>query len=139
MYRAPHATLADKVLSGPEEVVRTDHKPVWGDMMSVLPMGRGKRTAWTHLCGKWTVDGTTLPQDLNSIAENLELGALDFAEAQFVHACRKNAKRSGSLRYRDPPEILDMVKACRRLSGREAREAAVTVLQACKKAKTLWL
>ena len=135
MYRAPPDTLVDKILSGPENVVGTDHKPVWGDMMSVFPMGRGRK----HLCGKWTVDGTKLLQDFNSIAENLELGALDFAEEQFVHACRQNAKRSGSLRYRDPPNHLDMVKARRRLSGREARDAAVNVLLARKKAKTLWL
>ena len=139
MYRAPHATLADRILSGPEEVVGTDHKPVWENIMSVFSMGTVKRKAWKHLCGKWAVDGTTLLQDFNSIAENLELDAVDFAESQFVHACRKNAKPSGSLRYRDTPEILDMVKARRRLTAREVADVAVNVLPARKKAKTLWL
>ena len=44
LYRAPSATL-----KGPEEVLETDHKPVWGDMVALFPRGHVKRTAWTHL------------------------------------------------------------------------------------------
>ena len=73
------------------------------------------------------------------MAENLELSAREFDEDQFGHACNANASRSGTLRYRDTSDILDMVKARRRLSGREARLAAVQILAARKRAKALWL
>ena len=135
LYRAPSATLKDAVLSGPEEVLETDHRPVWGDMVALFFRGHVKRTAWTHLCGKWTVHGGRFLQECNSMAENLDLSARESDEDQFGHACNANASRSGTLRYRDSSDILDMVKARRQLSGREARLAAVQILAARKRAK----
>ena len=68
----------------------------------------------------------------------MELSAGDVNEHEFAAACNSNAKRSGSLRYKDSPELLEFVKAQRQLAGREARDAAVRILAARKKAKTVW-
>ena len=135
MYRAPDARLVDTVLTGPETILGSDHKPVWGDMISLFPMHRAKRVAWTHWCGKWTVDGARLLHAFKYLAEKLELDAHDFSDAQCVLTCNPYACRSGSLRYRDSPELLALVKARRQLSGREARDAAVRILSARKRPK----
>ena len=66
------------------------------------------------------------------MAENLELTMHDFQLHEFVHACQSTAGRGGSLRYRDPDEMLAM-------SGRAAKEVAVQFLAARKRAKSAWL
>ena len=43
-----------------------------GDMLALFPLSCIKRSAWTHLCGKWTVDGAGLLHVCNSLAQNVE-------------------------------------------------------------------
>ena len=75
LYRAPQARLVvEKVMSGPEMLVGSDHKRIWGDMASLNAGCRIRRQAWTHKCGKWQVErcGAAFMQAWNSMAENAE-------------------------------------------------------------------
>ena len=126
-------------MSGPESVVGSDHKPIWGDMSSLNSGCRIRRQAWTHRCGKWQVDGAAFMEACNSMAENLELTQQDFELNEFVHVCQSKAKRSVSVRYRDLDDILALVRTRRQLSGAAATEVAVQILAARKRAKFAWL
>ena len=73
------------------------------------------------------------------MAESLELTQQDFELSEFVDVCQSKAKRSSSLRYQDSDDILALVRARRQLSGAAARETAVQILAARKRAKSAWL
>ena len=78
-------------------------------------------------------------QSCNECAENLESNAKDLDLQSLEQVCSTSAGRAGSCRYRDPPEIKQLIIDRRALRGAEARKSAATVLQARKRAKATWL
>ena len=65
-------------------------------------------------------------------AQDLDLTCLE-------KICLASAVRANSCRYRDPPEIKQLIADRRALHGSESRRAASVILQARKKAKATWL
>ena len=75
----------------------------------------------------------------NALAENLDLNAIKFALSQLQAIGEDTSTRAVSCRYRDPPEIRNLIASRRELTGREAREKAKEVLVLRKAAKAAWL
>ena len=139
-YRAPRGRLIDdQVCEGPEHILGTDHRPVIITMSTAWGrLGKRKRIR-NSKCGKWKVNLIQALHACNACAENLELSARDLNLTCLAEVCAESAGRATSCRYRDPPEIKQLIADRRALRGSEARMAAVSILQARKKAKATWL
>ena len=131
----------DSVVSGPEEVLESDHRPVLVQMLSITGRAQKyfRKTLMHNRCGKWKVDMGKAILSCNALAEQLELSASDFDLEQLHVISEQVSQRATSCRYRDPPEIRNLIATRRELAGREAREKAKEVLQLRKVAKAAWL
>ena len=109
-YRVPRGQLIDdQVCEGPEQVLETDHRPVVITMSTALgKMGKRKRIR-NSKCGKWKVDSIQAINACNACAENLEVNAQDLDLPCLERICFASAARANSCRYRDPPEIKQLI------------------------------
>ena len=123
-YGAPRGKLIDdQVAEGPEHVLETDHRPVVITMPTAWgKMGKRKRIRNSR-CGKWKVNLIQAHHECNACAENLELSARDLDLACLEKICTTCATRANSCRYRDPPEIKQLIADRRALHGSESRKA----------------
>ncbi|CAE7306848.1 unnamed protein product [Symbiodinium sp. CCMP2592] len=73
------------------------------------------------------------------LAESLDLSMKDLSMADIELACQQTSRRITSCRYKDGPEILDMIKRRKALRGADARTLAKDIADARREAKRVWL
>ena len=98
-----------------------------------------RTTRSRNKCGQWKVDGAKALPAFEALAERLELGKQDFKISDLEKVSQQVSYRPKSYRYKDPPQILDMIKQRRSLIGREARNLCKDILRLRAKAKVDWL
>ncbi|CAE7511533.1 unnamed protein product [Symbiodinium sp. CCMP2592] len=128
----------DRVVSGSDEVVGSDHCAVSIALRSCLP-SRGRASFKPSKCGKWWTDGPALQTKAEQLAEKLDLSMNDLSMQDLEGLCEATSKRVTSCRYVDSPAIKDMIKARRKLRGREAQQMAKSIADARKTDKREWL
>ncbi|CAE7607306.1 unnamed protein product [Symbiodinium sp. CCMP2592] len=128
----------DRVVSGSDEVLGSDHCAVGIALRSCLPT-RGRASFKPSKCGKWWTDGPALQTKAEQLAEKLDLSMNDLSMQDLEGLCEATSKRVTSCRYVDSPAIKDMIKARKRLRGKEAQQMAKSIADARKTDKREWL
>ena len=93
-------------------------------MASAWGVARKKRRTRNSKCGKWRVDVISAVNACNACAENLESNAKDLNLENLESLCASTATRAASCRYRDPPEIKNLIAGRRELHGVHAKNAS---------------
>ena len=138
----PSLDIADqRVFLDSHHTLGCDHRAVFAS--SFLPglerKKLRKRKRVVNKCGKWLVNAVRLNQEARSLAEHLDLNDADLGVQDLEVLSDAVSTRPKSLRYRDPPYVLDKIKHRRTLRGAEARAAAREIVALRKDAKAKWL
>ena len=84
--------------------------------------------------GEWTD-----PAQSAALAEKLELQGKDLTITDLEGLSQSSSYRPKSYRYKDPPQILQMIRQRRQLVGKEARELGKDILRMRQASKAAWL
>ena len=104
----------------------------------MLKQQRRQRRA-INKCGRWRVDVAKLQNEAQALAEQLDLQSGDLDVQQLETLSDSVSARPKSLRYKDPPYILQKIKLRRSLRGNAARDLAKEIVAMRKEAKSAWL
>ena len=133
--------LQDKVHLDSDYLLGSDHRAVSTAFRQVGPKinkpNRGSRVK--NRCGQWRIDGGKALLACNQLAEHIEVHSLDFNTQDLEKLAHSVSFRPHSFRYVDPPNIKDMIKQRRLLTGQAARNLGKDILRLRAAAKSAWL
>ncbi|CAE7360009.1 pol [Symbiodinium sp. CCMP2592] len=138
LFSLPSMTVRDdRVHVGSEEIVGSDHSAI---TLTLETVGRaGRRRFFNTRCGKWWVDAPQLSSKCEQLAEQLDLSMQDLTMQHLTTICQHSSKRITSCRYRDSPEIKQLIRDRKLLRGLPARQLAKRIADERKVAKREWL
>ena len=133
--------VRDNVHEDTDFLLGCDHRAVSTAFYqpSTKPSKVPRTTRPHNRCGQWRIDGAKAIPACNALAEQLEITGRDFLTADLEGLARKVSYRPKSHRFKDPPNIKDLIKQRRTLAGREARNLGKDILRLRAQAKTEWL
>ena len=134
---------AAKVLTGERRILGSDHEPVVASICQAFPTRRAWRKPCRdsgHRCGKWMVDTAGLQAGAETMADQLAQDpAADLDIDRLAKAVQQHSRRPTFRRYVDPPELKDLIRRRKGLTG-EARVIASAEIQAERKLhRARWL
>ena len=142
MVSTPTEELAKDVVHVDSDfLLGSDHRAVSIAFKQVgpKPSQSSRTTRPRNKCGRWKVDGAKALPAFEALAERLEMRQQDFKISDLEKVSQQVSYRPKSYRYKDPPQILDMIKQRRSLISREARNLGKDILRLRAKAKVDWL
>ena len=138
LFSLPSMTFwDDRVLSGSDAVIGSDHCAVSVSLQSLPSTGRS--VFQNSKCGKWWTQGPQLMNKASALAEHLELSMADVRMEDLSSLCQSCSRRITSCRFVDTPDIKNLIARRKRQHGREARELAKQIADTRRRAKKEWL
>ncbi|CAE7836810.1 nmt [Symbiodinium sp. CCMP2592] len=140
LYRTPHQdTLEQEVVEDSDHLIQSDHK-LCRVCVSVVRSGERRRARQQRTkCGKWIVDYTKAVPQCNDLACRADLDRRDLTEEDFLKVCAKSTYRPRSFRFKDPPEIKDLISQRKQSSDPiEKRQLGREIVRARGEAKKNW-
>ena len=139
LYRTPsQETLDQGVATGSDELLGSDHQLI--TLCVAVNKGPRKRVRQRRTnCGKWVVDYTKAVPLCNKLACDADVSGADVDEEAFLRICRKSCFRPRSFRFRDTPEIKQLIEDRRRSQDpRQKRQLGRDIVASRAEAKKAW-
>ena len=137
--RSPELSmLRDDVRWDCAQILGSDHALVDFSFVSTLGQAPRRRRAVTR-CGKWCVRPEVVAVHANKLSEQLDLSCEDLSVAALADIAKASSFRPQSLRYRDPPEILELIRQRRLTDGPEARLLGKQIVELRKSCRQEWM
>ena len=128
-----------QVLVDSNFLLGSDHRAVTASFTRGAPCSPPRPKRRSNLCGKWLANSDRVFSEAQSLCHTLDLSERDLTCSDLASLAARTSFSPPSLRYKDPPEIVDKIRQRRRLSGREARELGKEIVRLRAIAKNLWL
>ena len=128
-----------QVLVDSNFLLGSDHRAVTASFARTVPSSPPRPKRRGNLCGKWLANSSGVFSEAQTLCHTLDLSERDLTCNDLASLAARTSFRPPSLRYRDPPEILDKIRQRRRLAGREARDLGKEIVRLRAIAKNLWL
>ena len=130
--------LHDAVRWDCSEILESDHALVdLAFTMSLLASSRRSRPM--NRCGKWTVHANDATQAAEALAEELDLQAQDLSIDKLSKLASQTTRRPRSLRYRDPPEVLELIRQRRLSSKSEGADLGRSIVELRRAKRQEWM
>ena len=130
-----------EVLEDSDVILGSDHRCCTVALQQLRKSSRGRALNYSHQhrCGKWRVDLSQAPDLCDALREQLLCLSLPLTDTTIQGLASQTCSRPGSLRYRDTPEIKQLIRLRRHQSGSQSRGTAQKIVTARALAKKAWM
>ncbi|CAE7472602.1 unnamed protein product, partial [Symbiodinium necroappetens] len=140
LLSSPHSQFSEQQVHADSNfLLGSDHRAVSACFERLAPPSSYRPKRRGNKCGKWLTDPAKVFSKSQALCQTLDLSGRDLSSADLECLASKTSYRPPSLRYKDPPEILEKIRQRRLLSGREARDLGKEIVRLRAVAKNLWL